>query len=107
MKKLIFAFLISILSLTACSEKESEVISADIPQATERGQNDARALLDIARGGDDGDVNARDLHSALLSVKAREWEMRRNVSDQSADAYIKAFKEYVSTQNKSLADQIF
>lgn len=101
MKKLIFAFLISILSLTACSEKETEVISPDIPQATEQGQSDARALLDIA-GGD-----VKDLHAALLSVKAREWEMRRNGSDQRADAYIKAFKEYVSTQNKSLADEIF
>lgn len=99
MKKLLFAFLITIFSLSACSEKEP--VPADIPQATERGQSDAQALLDIA-GSD-----VKDLHSALLSVKAREWEMRRNGSDQSADAYIKAFKDYVSTQNKSLADEIF
>ncbi|MBD5238533.1 MAG: hypothetical protein HDS64_02005 [Bacteroidales bacterium] len=101
MKKLIFAFFISIFSLTSCAEKEATVDDAEIPQAAVRGQNDAQALLEIA-GSD-----VKDIHSALLSVKAREWEMRRNGSDRSADAYINAFKEYVSTQNKTLADEIF
>lgn len=99
MKKLLFVFLLSIFSLVACSEKEQ--VSEDIPQATERGQSDARALLNI----DVSDI--KELHSALLSVKAREWEMRRNGSDQCADAYINAFKDYVSARNTSLANEIF
>ena len=101
MKKYIFAaFLaVSAMMMTSCSPK-NEVVE-DIPQATERGHSDAQELLKISAD------NAGELHSALLSVKAREWEMRRNGMDPSADAYINAFKEHLAGTNQALADEIF
>lgn len=101
LNKIIICAVMAVLTLVTASCSQKEQLPADIPQATERGRSDAQALLDIA--SDD----IAELHSALLSVKAREWEMRREGHDQSADAYINAFKEYVSTQNKPLADEIF
>lgn len=100
MKKFIYIVILSVMTaMTSCAQKE-EVIE-NVTQATERGQSDAQALLDISTD------NVRELHSALLSVKAREWEMRREGKDPSADAYIKAFKEYLAGNNKALADEIF
>lgn len=99
MKKILLYLIVATASLVACTPKDE--MPADIPQATERGQNDARALLNI------GASDVKELHSALLSVKAREWEMRREGNEQSADAYISAFKDYVTSNNKTLADEIF
>lgn len=99
MKKYCLIFLMAAAGLTACSHPDDA--PADIPQATERGQSDAQALLNLS--ADD----VRGLHSALLSVKAREWEMRRGGNEPYADAYISAFKEYVTSRNKALADEIF
>ena len=100
MKKFIYIVILSVMAvMTSCSQKE-EVIE-NVTQATERGQSDAQALLNISTD------NVRELHAALLSVKAREWEMRREGHDPSADAYITAFKEYLAGNNKALADEIF
>lgn len=100
LKKIVYIVVLSVMAmLTSCSGKDN--MPENISQAAERGQSDARALLDISTD------NIRELHSALLSVKAREWEMRREGKDTSADAYIKAFKEYLAGNNKALADEIF
>ena len=99
MKKIFCSLFLVASLLCSCASKEES--PADIPQATERGQNDARALLTL------DSENISEVHSALLSVKAREWEMRRNGDNASADAYIDAFKQYVVDQNKKLADEIF
>ncbi len=99
MKKILCSLFVFAALLSSCQTKEEA--PSDVPQATERGQSDARALLTI------DSENISEVHSALLSVKAREWEMRRNGDDASADAYIGAFKNYLVEQNKKLADEIF
>lgn len=99
MKKTLCSLFIFASLLASCGKQDTT--PADVPQACERGQNDARALLTIDT------ENISEFHSALLSVKAREWEMRRNGDNESADAYIDAFKQYVVDQNKKLADEIF
>lgn len=84
--------------LTACGHEE---VPADAPEAKVQGNADAKALLKISDG------ETRELHSAMLAVKAREWEMRRKGDDTAADAYIQAFRDYVAGHNKKLADEIF
>ena len=99
MKKYGLILMMAVAALGSCSPKNET--PADVPHATERGHSDAQALLNIPAD------NVAELHSALLSVKAREWEMRRGGNGSGADAYIIAFKEYVASRNKALADEIF
>lgn len=89
-----------IMGLTSCGNSD-EGVAATTPKAVEQGLNDAKELLKIPA------TDVRYLHSALLAVKAREWEMRRKGDEASADAYINSFKDYVAGHDKALADEIF
>lgn len=96
--KYLFAIIVSVVTLSSCNNQE---VPADAPEAKVQGNADAKALLKLSTG------ETRELHSAMLAVKAREWEMRRNGDDTAADAYIQAFRDYVAGHDKKLADEIF
>lgn len=94
--------LLTLIAATAISSCSNAAKSApdDTSEAMEQGQADAKAILTIDR-------SPQSLHNALLSVKAREWQMRSNGDDNAANCYINAFRDYLSLHDRSLHDEIF
>lgn len=86
------------LSIASCSEKGTTVNALG---ADEQGRADAKALCAANYTAD------RDLHAALLAVKAREWELRRNGDSIAASIYIDAFREQLTESDKTLASKVF
>lgn len=98
MKKYLFSALLTLtLCLSACSENELPV---DVTDAEQQGRADAKALCQAQYTAD------RDLHSALLAVKSREFEMRLSGDTLSASAYIEAFKQQLRETNQQLAAKV-
>lgn len=87
------------LAITACSHSGQPPVTQS-PEATAQGQADAKAILAIDR-------QPHSLHNALLAVKAREWDMRRDGNTDAADCYINAFREYITAHDEALAEEIF
>lgn len=102
MKKhiLIFLSLIFIVIASACSGGEDKDRSHS--PAAIRGQEDAAALCT-----DSVKLSPHALTAAILSVRSREWKMRSAGFDDDADAYIEAFKEYITEHNHALAQELF
>ena len=90
-----------ILALAAsCTDSPSQQ-QVDTSSAIERGRADALALSEANFTSD------RDLHSALLSVKSREWKMRSQGDSVNASAYIDAFRQYLNEIDTELANKVF
>ncbi len=85
------------LTLNSCGS-ESEQISP----ASERGQLDAAALC-----SDSISLTNHELTAAILAVRSREWQMRSQGFDSDADAYIEAFRNYITEHNETLAKELF
>lgn len=88
------------LILASCSSEPAPFL-ADTTQAQEQGRADAQALCDANFTSD------RDLHSALLAVKAREWQLRTDGDSLQSAAYIDAFRTTLTEANPTLASQLF
>lgn len=86
------------LSAASCADKDT---TAGILGADEQGRADAKALCAANYTAE------RDLHAALLAVKAREWELRRKGDSIAASAYIDAFREQLIESDKTLASKVF
>lgn len=98
MNKLLFSVILTLgLFIGACSEKE---LPANVQDAELQGRADARALCQANYSAD------KDIHAALLAVKAREFEMRQNGDSIGACAYIDAFKRQLKESNNNLADKV-
>lgn len=98
MKKYLISLISAIaLLFTSCSKEELPI---DISDADRQGRADAVALCQAKY------TTERDLHSALLAVKSREFEMRLSGDSLCADAYISAFKQQLSESDKNLANKI-
>lgn len=89
-----------ILALAACTDNPSHQ-PIDTSSAIERGRADALALSEAKFTSD------RDLHSALLSVRSREWKMRSQGDSINASAYIDAFRQYLNKIDTELANKVF
>lgn len=90
----------AVMAVAICScGKDKLPESADSAMA--QGRADAKALCAANYKTD------RDLHAALLAVKSREWEIRRQGDSIAASAYIDAFKEQLTLTDKTLASKIF
>jgi hypothetical protein len=79
--------------------------------ARQQGRADAQALCESTteestRRKSNAD-RSYELHSALLAVKARQWQMITDGDSIAAAAYISAFKEYVTQNSPQLAKEIF
>lgn len=83
-----------------CSNNESTK-NDSFTAAYKRGQSDAKALSQANYEAE------KDLHAALLAVKAREWQLRERGDAVSAEAYINGFRQYLKEHDVSLADKIF
>lgn len=99
LKSIIFSAVFA-AGLTACSD-EPAPLPADTSTAIDQGRADAKALSEARF------TTERDLHAALLSVKAREWNMRRNGDTLSAAAYIRSFRQYLEETDNALANKVF
>lgn len=97
--KILFPLLITAALLSSCSGG-APTPSADAIRAAEQGQTDAAALCDTV-------LSTHSLQAALLAVRAREWQMRADSADEVADAYIDAFRTYLTDHNSDLASQLF
>lgn len=84
-------------SVASCGGDEPHNVAG----ASEQGRADAKALCAASY------TSERDLHAALLAVKAREWDLRRSGDSIAASAYIEAFKEQLTLTDKSLASKVF
>lgn len=87
------------MTLALCSCGTS---TEPISPAAERGQLDAAALC-----SDSLTLSTHELTSAILAVRSREWQMRSQGCDADADAYIEAFRTYITEHNESLANELF
>lgn len=92
----LFAALIMGAAICSCSSTPGSPSSA-----AGRGKDDAEALIAANL------KTEKELNSALLAVKAREWELREQSGADIADAYISGFKEYLLEHNRPLAEKIF
>lgn len=92
--------LIAALAMAACSSEPAPLLE-DTTQSQEQGRADAQALSDANFTSD------RELHSALLAVKAREWQIRADADSIQSAAYITAFRTHLYATNPTLASQIF
>ncbi len=88
------------LVLAACTDSPTHA-PVDTSMAVERGRADALALSEA------GFTSDRDLHSALLSVKSREWKMRTQGDSVNASAYIDAFRQHLNEIDTELANKVF
>ncbi len=95
-----FSLLISLASLFALGSCGSD--SASLSPAAERGELDAAALC-----SDSIKLSSHELTAAILAVRSREWQMRSQGFDADADAYIDAFRQYITDHNESLAKELF
>lgn len=89
-----------VIALAAVSCQKSAALPEMSLDACEQGKADAVALCEAKY------TTERDLHAALLAVKSREWQLRRNGDTLSADAYIKAFRTQLSASDKALASKV-
>ena len=94
------SIIILMLTLVACSSTSGDD-GAAVVNATTQGHNDAEALVTAAF------TTERELHSALLSVKSREWKLRQQGDTIGAAAYMKAFKAYIVENDAELAGKLF
>ena len=99
-KHVLFSAVIA-AGVTSCSEDPAPAPAADTTEAREQGRNDAKALSEARF------TTERDLHAALLSVKAREWKLRRSGDTPGAEAYVDAFRKYLEETDSELADKVF
>lgn len=102
MKYLIIA-LLSIIGFcsTSCTKAETEApVPQSVTEAEKQGRADAQALSDANYTAD------RDLHAALLAVKAREWRMRSRGDEVAAGAYIEAFGSHLKEIDQPLAQKV-
>ncbi len=98
MNKYLFSAILTIgIYISGCTEQE---LPANIQDAEMQGRADARALCQANYSAD------KDIHAALLAVKAREFEMRQNGDSIGAAAYIGAFKKQLKESNNNLADKV-
>lgn len=86
--------------LTACSRHQVELSSDDLSQPISMGNADARVLGEIS------DDDTRELQSAIFAIKAREYQLRKEVGDGAADSYIMAIKDYLTLHHPSLAKKL-
>jgi hypothetical protein len=98
-------------SSTADNEQAAEQCNTkECIAARQQGRVDAQALCesssDTAPRKSKAD-KSYDLHSALLAVKARQWQMITDGDSIAAADYISEFKEYVTQNNPQLAKEIF
>jgi len=101
MTRIIKIFLLAaalLAGVSSCGEKE---LPASTRGAIEQGRADAKALCAAQYTAE------RDLHAALLAVKAREWQLRQKGDSVAATAYIDAFKEQLTQSDKTLASKVF
>lgn len=101
-KSIITALVAAAIASASCSSGSDGAESESALQAREQGMADAAALC-----VDSVKFTAHELHGAILAVRAREWEMRGKGDDTAADAYIDAFKTYLTENNHTLASEIF
>jgi hypothetical protein len=92
---------VAVATATASCSCDLKPADADCARAVEQGRSDAVAFCRDTLLAD------RDVIGMVLSVRAREGEMRRQGLDAAADAYINAFQDYVTVNNPTLASQIF
>lgn len=99
MKKRLFPLLLAATAmLSSCGGDDS----CEVSPAAERGRCDAEALCT-----DSATLSHHALTAALLAVRSREWQMRSQGYDDDADAYIEAFRQYITDHNESLAKELF
>ena len=88
-------------ALLSCSS-EPEVAQSNSPdKAMVQGRADAETLIAAQFRTE------RELHSALLSVKSREWKLRQQGDTIGAQAYISAFRNYIFEHDAELAAKVF
>ena len=76
--------------------------------ARQQGRTDAEALCaTTSAAAGKSAAESYELHSALLAVKARQWQMISDGDSIAAAAYISAFQEYVTQNSPKLAKEIF
>ncbi len=97
--KSIFLLVVTMSGAFGCSNNETP--PPDTSGAYKRGQSDAKALSQANYAAE------KDLHAALLAVKAREWQLRERGDVIGAEAYINGFRQYLQEHDVSLADKIF
>lgn len=88
------------LSLVFASCSDSQRTAEPLSEAGQRGRADARALCQANLSAE------RDLHAALLAIKAREWDYRTAGDTLAANAYISAFRDCLRQTNQALADKV-
>ncbi len=96
------AFLLILLAVfvSSCGGEEKQDSSANVDEYVVKGENAAKELL--ALGNDSVKIQCQ-----LLNVRSVEHSIRENGDNDQADAYVKAFEKYITTQNDSLAREIF
>ncbi len=87
-------------ALASCSS-ETPAAAFDVTKADEQGRTDAATLIAAEF------TTERELHSALLSVKSREWKLRQQGDSLEASAYINAFRNYLFENDAELASKVF
>lgn len=90
-----------VIALASCSSEPAQTLTSDVTKATNQGRTDAETLIasDFA--------TEREFHSALLSVKSREWKLRQQGDSLGAEAYIRAFRDYLFENDAELAAKVF
>lgn len=90
-----------VLALASCSSGPAPSMSLDTSTASQQGRTDAETLIAAEF------TTERELHSALLSVKSREWKLRQQGDTLGAAAYINAFRDYLFENDAELAAKAF
>ena len=90
-----------IFALASCSSEPSPTLTFDTAEATAQGRSDAETLIASKF------TSERELHTALLSVKSREWKLRQQGDSIGAAAYLSAFKNYLLENDTELAAKAF
>ncbi len=88
------------LLLLACSHSDVELSATDLSQPINMGNADARVLGEIPLS------DAPELQAAILAIKAREHQLRKEVGDGAADSYIMAIKDYLTLHHPDLAKEL-
>lgn len=101
MPRFLTIFFLSFVLLSCSSEPEPAVNTFNTDEATEQGRTDAETLIAA------NFRTERELHSALLSVKSREWKLRQQGDSIGAQAYIRAFRNYIFENDAELAAKVF
>lgn len=92
-----FLLLVALAAATlSCSSEERE--KAD--SASRLGREHAQRVIDCKS-------DTLRMQYLLLEVRSREQLLRSNGYQQAADTYVRAFEEYIKSNNDSLARLIF